>query len=160
VDFGSVSFATLTSFFAFEMYAEEDGVSATVSFLVNAALVGAPRDRRERLLVDLLSSRADVLRFLLFLLGGEPDDQRRVEMGADLIAQLGQSTDDAPGALAWQNLFEPMVRALANDPKQLDAMASFISDLEKTDQGRAKLPDDWDVVWKPIWAARTGLLSE
>ena len=48
----------------------EDGVR----FVVNADLRGAPADRRERVLIDLLRSRADGLRYLLFLLSGDSID--------------------------------------------------------------------------------------
>ena len=75
VDFGTVSFETLTSFFAFELETEEEGVVVKLGFLVNARLVGAPRDRRERVLASLLKTRGDLMRFLLFLLRGEPAEQ-------------------------------------------------------------------------------------
>ena len=85
VDFGTVSFSALTSFYAFELEGRDEGLSASVAFLVNARLVGAPTDRRERVLVELLKDRAALLRFLLFLLGGEPSDQLAMELGPRLF---------------------------------------------------------------------------
>ena len=59
--------------------------------------------------------------------------------------------------MEWQNLFEPMVRALAHDPGQLDDIARLVDDLRRSEEGRALLPADWDEVWEPIWATRSGM---
>lgn len=155
VDFGPRSFEALTSFFAFELEGRVDGIDIKVGFLVNARLVGAPADRRERTLVSLLRNRGDLLRFLLFLLGGESGSSAMVELGPRLFdALLG--TDTEPPAIEWQNLFEPMVRALAHDPRTLDDIARLVRDLERTDAGKALLPEDWSAIWQPISAVRAG----
>ena len=52
-----------------------------------------------------------------------------------------------------------MVRALARDPRQLDDIDRLVRDLARTEEGRALLPDDWDTIWEPIWAAREELRS-
>lgn len=153
VDFGSRSFEALTSFFAFELEGRVEGVDVRVGFLVNARLMGAPADRRERTLVSLLRNRGDLLRFLLFLLGGESGSSAMVELGPRLFDAL-IGTGIEPPAIEWQNLFEPMVRALANDPRKLDDIARLVRDLERTDAGKALLPEDWLAIWRPIAAVR------
>lgn len=153
VEFGALSFEALTSFFAFELIAREGSASLTVAFLVNAKLVGAPADRRERILVNLLKNRADLMRFLLFLLGGEGGEGRLMDLDRNIIGALLHDSD-GPRGPDWQNLFEPMVRALAGDSSRLDDIHRLVTDLEKTDEGRALLPDGWDTIWQPIWAVR------
>lgn len=158
VDFGSRSFEALTSFFAFELEGRVDGIDIKVGFLVNARLVGAPADRRERTLVSLLRNRGDLLRFLLFLLGGEAGSSAMVELGPRLFDAL-VGTDAEPPAIEWQSLFEPMVRALAHDPRTLDDIARLVRDLERTDAGKALLPEDWSAIWQPISAVRAGQVT-
>jgi hypothetical protein len=159
VEFDPLSFEALTSFFAFRIGGRLRDERVDVGFLVNAPLVGAPTDRRERILVSLLENRGDLMRFLLFLLGGRSDDVMSVELGPSLLAGSG-STNGAPTSVEWQNLFEPMVRALAGDLHQLDDIARLISDLRRTEAGRRVIPEDWDQVWEPIWSARQGLAAD
>lgn len=151
VAFPGLSFEALTSFFVFTASATRDGEEREVQFVVNAELVGAPEDRRQRILASLLKNREELLRFLLMLLSG-----------------LGESGQLAQAALtggkwAWvwsaesMALFEPMVRALARDPTKIDEIGSIIEELAKTSEGRDILPEGWDEVWEPIRAAREEL---
>ncbi len=157
IDFGTRSFEAITSFFAFELTASTAS-DLSVSFLVNARLVGAPADRRERTLVGLLRNRGDLLRFLLFLLGGaDGGSAEMLDLGPKLINALAGPEEGPSGGLDWQNLFEPMVRALAHDPRKLDDIHRLIRDLERTEAGRELLPDGWASVWEPILASRQAL---
>ena len=152
VDFGRISFERLTSFFVVELDLVDGGARGTVAFVVNATLVGAPEDRRERTLVALLDNRRDLIRFLLLLLG---------QIGAD---DLGAAVDVLTGDGApqgstwlfkeWHALFEPMVRALAVEPGRLDEINRLITDLGTTPDGQRLLPAGWQEVWEPIWEAR------
>jgi hypothetical protein len=51
IDFGTVSFPRLTSFFVIDLELRDGGARADASFVINAELVGAPMDRRQRTLV-------------------------------------------------------------------------------------------------------------
>jgi hypothetical protein len=153
VRFGAQSFEALTSFFAFELSAREGSASLTIGFLVNASLIGAPADRRERILVNLLKNRSDLMRFLLFLLGGDTGDGRFAEVGPNLLRGLLEDSD-ARRDMTWQNLFEPMVQALAGDPAKLDDIHRLVTDLQQTEEGRALLPEGWEAIWEPIWQVR------
>jgi hypothetical protein len=155
VDFGSASFEALTSFFAFELESREQNATLSVGFLLNAKLIGAPVDRRERILVNLLKNRADLLRFLMFLLGGDTQDGALLELGRDMFH--GPPPNGNAREVQWQNLFEPMVRALAHDPRKLDEIGRLVRDLQLTEEGRGLLPDDWAAIWEPIWSVRQGL---
>jgi hypothetical protein len=147
--FSPLSFVALTSFFAFQVVAEEGARQACARFVLNLPLVGAPSDRRERILRTLLSNREQVLRFLMFLLSefgaqGNPDL-------ADGF--LGEKQSFRPG---WQGfaLFESLLRALDRNPEKLDQVARLVEDLRGTGGTESLLPDGFDEVWQPIWAAR------
>jgi hypothetical protein len=161
VDFGSTSFEALTSFFAFELESREEKATLSVGFLVNAELIGAPTDRRERILVNLLKNRADLLRFLIFLLGADTREGSLIELGPDILKGLSAHPNgDGQREVPWQNLFEPMVRALAHDPRKLDEIGRLVRDLQLTDEGTQLLPDDWAAIWEPIWSVRQGMAKQ
>jgi hypothetical protein len=158
IDFGTVSFVRLTSFFVIDLELRERGVRAAATFVINAKLVGAPTDRRQRTLVSLLENGRDVVRFLLLLLGeiGADDLERAIDV------ETGDTAPQTDGWVVaqWNALFEPMVRALAEEPIRLDEIARLVNELESTEAGRRLLPDGWHAVWGPIWqvreAVRTG----
>jgi hypothetical protein len=147
VTFEALSFEAVGSFFVFTASASRDGVRRDVPFVINAELIGAPEDRRQRILAALLKNREELLRFLLMLLSGVGEASQLAE------AALGG------GRWAWTwtqgtALFEPMVRALARDPTKIDEIGSIIEELAKTPDGRSILPEGWEEVWEPIRAAR------
>jgi len=150
VTFASLSFEALTSFFVITVTAIRAGEERHVQFVINAELIGAPDDRRQRILASLLKNREELLRFLLMLLSG---------MGES--GQLAEGAlDSGKWAWAWSEssaLFEPMVRALARDPAKIDEIGSIIDELAKTPDGRSILPEGWKDVWEPIRTAREQL---
>ena len=148
--FPALSFEALTSFFVFTATAKRDGEERQIEFVVNAELIGAPEDRRQRILASLLKNREELLRFLLMLLSG--------------MGESGQLAQAALGggkwAWAWSEstaLFEPMVRALARDPNKIDEIGSIIEELAKTADGRSILPEGWQEIWEPIRSAREAI---
>lgn len=153
-DFGLVAFDSLTSFFGFDLSLSENGKSARARFALNVPLIGAPEDRRERILKSILGNRQQVLRFLLFLLA-----ESGTEGGGDLLLSPrmfstvgGDSSEQAP----WP-LFESLMRTLDRNPKRLDQVARLIEELRSTPEGRDLLPPSFDSVWEPIWSVRKGL---
>lgn len=147
VTFPGLSFEALTSFYIFTASARREGEHREIQFVVNAELVGAPEDRRQRILASLLKNREELLRFLLMVLSG--------------MGESGQLAEAALGggkwAWAWTEssaLFEPMVRALARDPSKIDEIGSLMAEVAKTPEGRSILPEGWDEIWEPIRAAR------
>jgi hypothetical protein len=153
VAFPSLSFEALTSFFVITVAAERERERRELQFVINAELIGAPDDRRQRILASLLKNREELLRFLLMLLSGMGESGQLAEAAL------------AGGKWAWAwsasstALFEPMVRALARDPAKIDEIGSIIEELAKTADGRSILPDGWQEVWEPIRAAREGIQS-
>lgn len=153
-DFGLVSFEAVTSFIAFRLTATDGILSASTRFVLNLPLDGVPTDRQERILRSLLHDRQKVLRFLLLLLSGG---------GLGAVAPLVAPVTGAAGGPAGirngpeQALFESLVRAIDRNPAKLDQIARLVEDLRKTPEGCQLLPEGFDAVWEPIWAARQAL---
>ena len=99
-------------------------------------------------MVGLLKNRADLIRFLLLLLGNVDD-------ALAAIAGEGAAWD---GGGSWSStaseaLLEPLVRAYSRDRTRLHEIQHVMEELAKTETGREILPDGWDAVWGPIQAA-------
>lgn len=151
--FPRLSFEGLTSFFVVTGEATLGRTTRELDFVVNAELAGAPADRRQRILAQLLTNRQELMQFLLLLLSGIG------ETGFLLAGGGGKSWMD--GRIAGsRSLLEPMIRALARDPDRLDEIAGLIHELSKTEEGRRLLPEEWESVWKPIWQARAVVMSQ
>jgi hypothetical protein len=152
VEFPPLSFAALTAFFAIELTLKSRGTQATVRFVVNAKLEGAPANRHDRLLTTILRSRDDVLRYLLLLLADEPL--------ASALAAAG--LEDGGAGDGWSvgaglPVLESMIRALAREPERLDHVARLIESLRASDEGATLIPEGFESVWDPILAARKKL---
>jgi hypothetical protein len=152
--FGPVSFEAITSFFAFEVAATDGERQAVVRFVLNLPLEDAPQDRQERILRSLLKNRDSVLRFILFLLA-----EGGADAAAILLATRAQlSGKDSRGRNGIEfPLFEILVRALDRDPAKLDQVARLVNDLRDSTEGQQLLPEGFDAIWEPIWAARKRL---
>jgi hypothetical protein len=151
IDFGPISFEAISSFFAFTVTARSGSRSGECKFALNVELVGAPSDRRERVLQSLLKDKEQVLRFLLLLL----TDQRQDLFGESAAPGLDDETkSSAPMTATFTSLLEPLLRALDRDPSKLDHVEGVLRDLGSSDEGRALLPTGLEHVWAPIWAAR------
>lgn len=154
--FSDLSFEALTSFFAFRATAQLQGDTRHVSFVVNIPLIGAPENRRERMLRSLLEDRAQVLRFLLLLLA---DDGSELSALIQTVRRPGYENSALPNdaSLLGLPLLEAMVRTLDRDPGKLDHVARLIEDLRKTPEGQQLLPPEFEAIWAPIRAARESL---
>lgn len=152
--FGPLSFEALTSFFAFDLRLSEGSRTASARFVLNLPMEGAPKDRRERILLSLLRNRDHVLRYLLLLLA---------EGGLDPYGALIATrpiTGRGPGdglSRVGLPLFETLVRALHRGPEKLDQIARLVHDLKETPEGRELLPEGFEAIWEPIWSVRKGL---
>jgi hypothetical protein len=152
--FAPVSFEAITSFYAFKVTVTEAKRMLEVNFVLNGRLLGAPEDRKERILTSLLSDKSAVLKFMLLLLA---------EGGADstsLLLALRRSRyqeSDGRSAEIQFPLFEALVRTLDRNPAKLDQISRLVNDLKRTESGRNRLPDGFDEIWKPLWTAREGI---
>ena len=147
-----VSFTALTAFFVVDLIATRGSSVSTSSFVVRAQLTGEPADRLERVLAAELSSRSDLVRLLLMLLGGTD-----LAFG-DLVDMLtglplgGRGSDDP--VLGSDALLEPLMRTFARNPRRLDEIGGLVKELQRTEQGRGLLPEGWEDLWASIEAER------
>ncbi|WP_428273528.1 phospholipase D family protein [Candidatus Palauibacter sp.] len=156
VTFKRLSFEALTAFFAFEVTLGDGQHTVRKRFAVTAELLGAPEDRKERLLHSLLEDRSRVLQLLFLILRGE---------GADVSGFVEPALGD--GSAQWGSfggwdqtaLLEALLRSLSHDPRRIDDARRLIADLERTPEGRKLLPEDLSEIWEPVWAARKALKS-
>jgi hypothetical protein len=141
-----VTRTAITSFFAFEATASQSGKRAVARFVRNVPLEGAPADRPQAILRNVLRDKAGVLRFLRFLLldelegvgGGWPLDGAGGGGSSD-----GWSAGDAP-------VLEALLRALSRAPDRLAQVARLIEDLRDSPE---LLPEGFARIWEPIKAA-------
>ena len=153
--FRGLSFEALTAFIAFEVSLREGPHEVHKRFAVTAELVGAPQDRKERLLRLLLKDRRRVLQLLFLILMGE---------GADVSVFVQPQRRDATDSQRFLGgdqaaLLEALLRSLSRDPRRIDDAARLISDLERTPEGKKLLPKGLNKIWEPVWAAREALKS-
>ena len=151
VDAGVVTLAGVTSFLVVTATASVEGRRARSAALINARLVGAPDDRKERLLSAQLKDSDDLIRYLLFLLFDLVDDAR--------LDQLLSTFGGAGGR--WRHsgqipLLETMLRALVRGGSALDRVADLLDDLPSTDREEL-LPEGLEEIWEPINAVRQEL---
>ena len=55
------------------------------------------------------------------------------------------------GESALPGLLERMLETLGSDPGKLDAVASLLEDLRKTEEGRDLIGPDFDAIWETLW---------
>jgi len=123
--------------------------------VIMAELKGDLPDRAGNAVLNILRSRADVLRYLVFLLGDPTYDAL---LGA---LEGGSGSWDAPAGGGHNvniALFEPLVRAIGRDTAELAQIAELIRDLREIDASRGDsaeplLPDGLDELWDVVWQA-------
>ena len=153
VTFGPHSVATISAFVAFEVVARVGGVERVEAFVLNLPMQGAPADRRERLLRDLLSDSDTLIRFLLLLLADEPE-----QVLSDLRAHpLGEVEDGEGSRCTPLPLLEHMLVALHRCPAKLDQVQKVVEDLRRSTSGNTLVMPELDAVWEPIRKAREAL---
>jgi len=144
----AVTLQGITAFFGVRLTARSGTGRATTSFLVHAALDGAPEDRHSRLLAVLLSDPDRLLRYLVLLLADSE------QLAGDVATGGGAPWVGRWAGAAWDAvpLLELLVRAVDRFPDRLDHIDRLLQDLGV--QREAILPDQWDSIWAPIWAFR------
>ena len=149
--FRSLSFESISGFFAFELTVHVGAQTLRSRFVQNLPLINPPADRQERLLRALLSDENRVLRYLILLLAAEGHD------GAlDVAVQtMTRPPGDHPSSstLLPVDLFESLVRTLADSPSRLDQIQRLVADLQQTGS-LDLLPADFMAIWPQIWAVR------
>jgi hypothetical protein len=154
VDLGPQSADSLTSFFAFDVQLQQGTKTGACRFVLNLPLIGAPADRRQRLLRSLLRDREQVLRLLLLLLSNGGLDARELLQGGEGADEGGRS-----GVFSERQLFESLMRTLDREPARLDDVANLVADLQGNPETSGLLPEGLAEIWAPIAAVRQRLKS-
>ncbi len=148
-EFTGMLITELSCFLAIEIRASLNGRSARKRFVRPIELNGLPEDRLPRLLAGMLSNRAQLMQLLWLLLS--PDDDLTF---AEFDQSLGNFGKNFAASLSSPGLMERMLETLHRGPDRLDAVASLVAELRKTEAGAELLGADFDAVWEPLWKVR------
>ncbi len=148
-EFTGLSLAELSAFLAIEVRATVDGQSRTKRFARTFRLSGLPENRLPRLLAGMLRDRERLMHLLWLLLS--PDQEVSFSELSELLSDNGTR---AGWGVTLPGLLERMLETLGSDPGKLDAVASLIDDLRKTEEGTELLGPEFDSVWDPLWNVR------
>ena len=148
-EFSDMSIDDLSCFLAIEIRASLSGRSARKRFVRPVEVDGLPEDRLPRLLAGMLNNRARLMQLLWLLLS--PDDDLTF---AEFDQFFGNDGQRFVVSLSSPGLMERMLETLHSGPDRLDAVASLVAELRKTEAGAELLGADFDAVWKPLWRVR------
>lgn len=130
--------------------------------VIVAELKGDLPDRAQNAVLNILRNRADVLRYLVFLLGDPTYDAL---LGA-LDGEAGAWNSPAAGGHNVNiALFEPLVRAIGRDTAELAQIADLVRDLREIDASREDsaeplLPEGLDDLWDAVWQAHVAEVGD
>lgn len=147
-EFTGLSLVELSAFLAIEIRAKVNGKSKTRRFARTICLIGLPEDRMPRLIASMLRDKERFMQLLWLLLSPDQD----VSVGD--LSLLSNAGSDAGWGVAVPGLLERMLETLGSDPTRLDAVASLLADLRKTEEGRKLVGPDFDAVWDAVWTVR------
>lgn len=136
----------LTPFLACRIVLAAEETTLAQEFVLALDLLDEPDGRRARILRSLLSNRGDVLRYLLYLLSGDP---------IEAVRTLTRAEGEVAGSTAGSGspslpLMESLLRTLDRDPARLSAVGRLVAELESSESGEALLPRDWEAIWGPV----------
>jgi hypothetical protein len=151
--FGSIALESISPFLAVETAVTIGGHVARAAFVVNATLVDAPVNRRQRILAMQLGTQREVLRYFLFLLSGLESETGSDHDPMRLLDRFKADGADDQGPIDLP-LLEAMIRILARDPNRLDVMNGLVNELRASDDGNALLPTGFTDIWERVWALR------
>jgi hypothetical protein len=149
-EWAAISPRHVTPFIGVETTAGDGDARSTRRCVIEASLHGDVDQRRRDAVAEVLRSKDDVLRYLVFLLG-DPSYAALLEQ----MTGAGEDAFSGWGAIGARHdvaLFEPLVRATGRDTDALARVASLVSDLKQLPNGDELVPegfgDLWDVVWQ------------
>ncbi len=152
-----VAAQTITPFIAVELTATgPEGTPSAATFVLIADLVDAPTDRQARVLMSIVQTSQDFLRYLLLLLADSG-------VNTDAWLALQEQLAGDPGRHArrgWSSGFpvlEALLRTLSRDPDALDHVARLVDDLARAPDGTAVIPDDFQLIWDPVRTVRQAM---
>ncbi|WP_239073100.1 phospholipase D family protein [Sediminihabitans luteus] len=144
----AVAPTNVTPFIAVETIGGDGDARVKRACVLKAELTGAIDSRRQDAVASVLRSKADVLRYLVFLLGDPSYDA--------LFAQIAGADADGFGREGQRSvediaLFEPLVRATGRDVDALARVASLVDELREMEHADELVPDGFDELWDVVW---------
>jgi hypothetical protein len=145
----TVSPLNVTPFIAVETTAGDGEARVTRRCVIEATLVGDVDHRRRDAVAEVLRTRDDVLRYLVFLLG-DPAYNALFEQltGA---GERRYANAEISGTRADIALFEPLVRATGRDEDALARVASHVEELRQLPNGEELVPEGFQDLWEVVW---------
>lgn len=147
-----LSLRAVTPFLAVETTAGSGDERATRRCVVTLALDGDAEERRHAAVRDALRSRDDVTCYLALLLADPAAVTPFMTAGGELPGELG-----GPGGRTARNmpdLFEPLVRAVAQGDEALDRVAHLVGRLAEMPDGDDLVPEGFAELWSVVEEAR------
>ena len=132
----SLPVVCLTAFVAFRLTIDMEGVG-DLRFAMRLPAKGLPGDRTARILRSLIDSPSKFMQFLRALLGGLEGQGPPMPRDGE-----GASSDVWEGVFGGETLLEDLLRTASRDPGRLDVVRRLVTDLRRTEDGRAVVPHD------------------
>jgi hypothetical protein len=129
-----------------------DGEACRSRVLV-ADLQGAPTNRRERLLADMLRSAEDFLRYLLLLLGDAGSDDEAWSQAVSGLLDPHTAPHATTGWGGGLPVLESLLRAASRDPNSLRHVRALVADLRAAGVDHNVIPPEFDDLWLALDAA-------
>ena len=146
IDMPPREIADVTAFLQLTARQTDGGMVVERSTVACSRLEGAPDDRRDEILARQIDSPEKFMRLLSLLMG----------FASGSVPGNGDGTGGWTGswsAGAGQGVLELLARALSENPKSIDHLASIVERLRGSSRGAAVLPSGWDDVWLPAFEA-------
>lgn len=153
--FEGVTLLSVTPLFVFEITVSAGVVTFVKQVIVKVPLDGAPINRMEAVLINMLSDAGAFTRMLQLLMAG--DEPIRLSTVFPVSATATPRSGNRGGQRSA--LFESLLRTFERAPERLDEIASMINDVCAAQQRSDVLPEGFDAIWGPIWQARQHQLA-
>ena len=151
--FESVSLVGLTSFVRFDLTAEIESKTASLSFVLNLPIHGLPAERENHILQNIIADRNQFLRYLMLILAGDTVGLQSMHV---LMNQASVNRMNERWGRTELPLLEELVRASSRDPKKIDRINELIEDIEESSRAKDIFPPGFEEIWKIFRSVRMG----
>ena len=108
------------------------------TFVILAELRGAPADREQQLLLDLLPDAEKLMRLLFMLL---VDGRDGTDAASEVRRMLANAMAGEPTGQGPQQLFENLVRTFSREPERLRTIKSVIDQVRARPDAQDRFPE-------------------